>query len=255
MEMGTVFSDILKREPTIILKLLCRELKCCKINGKKREKFVDEILQKVPQGFVLKYMGSAEPPLQDGVEPLPLRQSTRIRRSVIRFETSQNATESNEESIVGRRRRSTAPPPAPTPPPPTKRKTILIQYRTVKKNKVRQDYLEKDCPICLEKKSYIYTQCKHTFCSCIIKVISQNMNTVHTTQSTNNTCNCPYCRTLIYSLTFIHKEYYDFFKNVDPIWARFTPIKVEKVSSPVPVVPPPLHPPTDSEMVTIIPSP
>jgi len=69
------------------------------------------------------------------------------------------------------------------------------------------EFYEEDCPICLDEKSYIATNCKHRFCTCIIKVVIQ-------CRKEDRLVQCPYCREKVTRLQMIHPRFYKIVKNV-----------------------------------------
>lgn len=86
------------------------------------------------------------------------------------------------------------------------RKTPPIAISQIRYRKGCEFY-EEDCPICLDEKSYIITNCKHRFCSCIIKVVIQCRRQDRQPQ-------CPYCRENVTRLQMIHPRFYKIVKNV-----------------------------------------
>jgi hypothetical protein len=61
-----------------------------------------------------------------------------------------------------------------------------------------------DCPVCLEQKAVVRTQCGHTFCGgCILKVCFAKPV-------------CPYCRGSIQGLQVVDRGLYDMWKMLGP---------------------------------------
>jgi hypothetical protein len=78
---------------------------------------------------------------------------------------------------------------------------------TVQCNTQKDKYIQENCPICLETKTFIRTQCKHLFCQCILQHICQK-------QQNNNVPSCPICREEFKKLTFTHRSHFNVIKSM-----------------------------------------
>jgi Ring finger domain len=95
-------------------------------------------------------------------------------------------------------------PVVPRPPKPVRKALqggICIRWKRLGQGRCM---FADDCPVCLEKKATMRTQCGHVFCSgCIMKVCMVKPV-------------CPYCRESVRGLQVVDRELYEMWKVLSP---------------------------------------
>jgi hypothetical protein len=99
----------------------------------------------------------------------------------------------------------------------TKQPLLRIYYKRNKGEsssfKEKASHNDIICPICIEEKAYIKTNCNHDFCICIVKTLMQY-------SKTNHNIECPYCRGEIKRLRMIDEEKYKIVEAVSGLWSN-----------------------------------
>jgi hypothetical protein len=113
---------------------------------------------------------------------------------------SQNTTEWEDYIEELMQPNNAAPAPMPMPQPQHQPMKIKIALTEMNKNNLHTDL----CSICLCNKPFIYTKCKHAFCSCIL-----------TNALEYNKFACPYCRDDLKELNIDNCEIYNTLKSVE----------------------------------------